>query len=504
MNKLYILLLSSMILISCGFKNDTGRDTIIWPSEKWHSSSPETQGVNSEVLAAMLEHIQQQEFNIDSIQIIRNGNIILDSYIHPYRESDLHIIHSCTKSITSLLIGIAIDQGLIESLDQPVLDFFPEKAANNKDEKLTKLTIRHLLTMSTGLHSRDSYMYRWEGLNAMKDSEEKWSEYILNLPFDVDPGSRFDYSNMASYLLSSIITESSGMMAIDFGNKYLFGPLGIIDILWPLSPEGNNIGWGEIKIHPHDLGRIGWMVLNKGIWKDQRIISEDYLNQATSAQVKADTLAEFYGFQWWVKKPGLFMALGYGGQYLIINPEKNLVVVFTSALKDKDFFTPMHLYSSFILKAIESDTALKKNKSSFDRLESLKMELLSPVEKIISNIPKEFQTFNGHKYKLNENPYNLKTIQYNFKNKQATLFMDFGNGIETYPVGLDGRYLINETEEVGVRGHWSPELKFETIFKGQGEAWWFDMKSVFYDESLHIVLRSSNGDFTTIEGNSIK
>ena len=143
-----------------------------------------------------------------------------------------HIIHSCTKSIISALIGIAIEQGYIESVKQPVLSFFPTRTAANLDANKEAMTLEHLLMMASGLECRDSYLYRWRGLNQMRQTDD-WVQFMLDLPMAEPSGTRFEYCNGASFLLSAIIQETTGMSASEFAEAHLFGPLGISDVEWP-------------------------------------------------------------------------------------------------------------------------------------------------------------------------------------------------------------------------------------------------------------------------------
>jgi CubicO group peptidase (beta-lactamase class C family) len=160
---------------------------ISWPTKGWSTSTPEAQGMDSGVLAAMLDEIQRQDHDIDSVTVVRNGYLVADAAIYPYEQDTKHIIHSCTKSIVSALIGIAIEQGYIDGVQTPVLDFFPGRSVENIDENKKSMTLKDLLTMSSGLNCRDSYLYRWSGLNEMRASRD-WVQHMLDLPMAETPG----------------------------------------------------------------------------------------------------------------------------------------------------------------------------------------------------------------------------------------------------------------------------------------------------------------------------
>ena len=284
-----------------------------WPTQGWQTSTPEKQGVDSEKLADMLERIKSQNINIRSVVVICNGNVLLDACFHPYKKDSWHIIHSCTKSITSALIGIAIDKGYIESVKTPVLEFFPERTAANLDENKKALTLEHLLSMSSGFQARDSYLYNWQGLAKMRASRD-WIQYVLDLPMADAPGIKFDYSNCVSFLLSAILQESTGTNALAFAREHLFGPLGIHEVDWPSSPQGITLGWGGMRMKPLDMAKIGFLYLNKGVWEGKQVVPSSWVEASTREQIKAGTLSDGYGYQWWVDEDGYYMALGYSGQ----------------------------------------------------------------------------------------------------------------------------------------------------------------------------------------------
>ena len=223
---LYILaiLIIFVFIYSCAITSVS-----INPTEGWQISTPEEQGIQSQMLAEMMEHIKQNSFNIDSILIVRNGYMVLDAYFYPFSKGEKHIIHSCTKSIMSALIGIAIDKGYIQNVDQPIMDFFPDKEFANMDDLKKSITLEDLLMMASGLKCRDSYLYRWVGLFEMRSSPD-WAQYVLDLPMTEAPGEKFEYCNGVSYLLSVIIQNTTGIKTLDFARKHLFGPLGIVDV----------------------------------------------------------------------------------------------------------------------------------------------------------------------------------------------------------------------------------------------------------------------------------
>lgn len=354
----------------------TSESTAYWPTEGWRTSTPEKQGMDSEILADLLDTLHEREYDIDSVSVIRNGYMVLDATVYPFGLGQRHIIHSCAKSIISTLAGIAVDEGYIEDVEHPILDFFPERTVANLDPNKEKMRLKHVLTMTSGLACQDSYLYRWRGLNEMRQTRD-WIQFMLDLPMSEEPGTRFEYCNGASFLLSAIIQETTSMTALAFAEKHLFGPLGISDVVWPSNPQGITIGWGELRMLPHDMAKIGYLYLKEGLWDGQQVVSSAWVEASTRQHISA-TLQDGYGYQWWVDSSGVYMALGYAGQFIFVVPEREIVVVFTSDLNERDFYVPQELLNDFIIPAAQSSEPLPANPEAVELLESRIEALANP------------------------------------------------------------------------------------------------------------------------------
>ena len=318
----------------------------------WPTTAPDDQGMNADLLTEMVDTVQGHDYSIHSVTVIRNGYLVLDEYFPPFGPNSTHIIHSCTKSIVSALIGIAIDQRYVEGVDQLVLDLFPGRTAANLDADKETMTLEDLLTMSSGLECRDSYLHSWRGLDEMRTSDD-WVQFMLDLSMAEPPGTRFEYCNGGSFLLSAIIQETTGMSALAFAEENLFGPPNITDGYWPANPEGITIGWGDMHMRPHDMAKIGYLYLSGGQWDGQQIVPAAWVEASTQAHIAAGTLSDSYGYQWWVDDGGYHMAIGYQGQFIYIVPEKDMVVVFTGKLDGSDFPIPETLLNEYIIPAAE-------------------------------------------------------------------------------------------------------------------------------------------------------
>jgi CubicO group peptidase (beta-lactamase class C family) len=428
------------------------------PTEGWRTSTPEKQGIDSGELIEMMIIIQKMEAHFDSITIVRNGYLVTDAYFYPFEKGLKHIIHSCTKSITSALIGIAIDKGYIKSIDQPVIEFFPDKSFNNLDGNKRNMTVKHLLMMAPGIKCRDSYKYRWVGLEQMKSSDD-WVQFFLDLPMSEAPGERFEYCNGASFILGAIIQKVTEMKLRDFADQYLFAPLGITDVSWKENPQGINIGFSRIWLNPHDMAKFGLLFLNKGHWNGKQVVSESWVDLSTQGHIKQD-LFDQYGFQWHLDNAGYYMAVGYGGQYIFVIPNKNMVVVFTGIHLKSGFFYANTLLKNWIIPAATSSVPLPKNSDKNQQLSSMLNEMASSnPAKPVPSLPELAIKITGKTYNLEENVLGLKSLTFNFYKIGDLMYIDRHEiGDKVYPliVGLDDVYRITRSDRgrVASKGTW--------------------------------------------------
>jgi CubicO group peptidase (beta-lactamase class C family) len=291
----------------------------------------------------------------------------MDAQVYPDSKNTEFQINSIVKSILSILFGIAIDHGFIESIDQPLTDFFPEEELDNFDYRKEAITLEHLLTMTPGLDCRDSYMFDWDWSDPQWARINDWVQYFVDLPMISTPGNRFAYCNSDARVLSVILTKATGMTAHQFANKYLFGPLGMRVNNWNSFQGIYTDGSRGIKIRTKQLARIGQLVLNGGVWEGQRIVSEEWLEESTQQYIDGN-LEDYYGYMWWVNESGFFTGIGYGGQYMYVVPWADLVVLFMSRNSSVSINIPPHLLWQYIFNAVVSKDALDENPEEYQRM----------------------------------------------------------------------------------------------------------------------------------------
>jgi CubicO group peptidase (beta-lactamase class C family) len=317
-----------------------------WPTNGWITSTPEEQDMDSNKLEEMMEYIDERDIPIDSVIVVRNGNIVLEEYLSFYGPQTIHDIASCTKSITSAIMGIAIREGYIESVDQKVVDFFLDRTIANMDSRKQDMTIEHLLTMTPGFEWNHDILDSQSDYNKIHASDD-WTQYTLDRPMAYDPGEEWAYVTGGSHLLSAIIESATGYSTKEFAQEYLFGHLNMSYVEWPQSPEGVYYGAGGIMMRPRDLAKFGYLYLNNGSWDGERILPAEYVARSTESysSVTEDTS---YGYQWWTWPLGVYGAEGLYGQRLYVVPDLDLVVVFNADIREG--FNPelMMLYNIII------------------------------------------------------------------------------------------------------------------------------------------------------------
>lgn len=324
---------------------------IPWPTNEWTFSDAKSENMNETILDEMESYIDTHITALDSIIIIRNDKIVQEKYYNNYNHNQYHHIWSCTKSVTSLLIGIAFQQGYLSSLDQKVLDFFSNHEFENVDDRKENMTLRHLLTMTTGIN--------WtEDLDILAEMQLSIDPvgFMLNRSMIAEPGTVFQYNTGVSHLLSRILHITTGKTPLVFANEFLFNPLGILinDIYWEVDRDNIQLGGTKLYLRPRDMAKIGLLCLHNGTWNDQQIVHKDWVLETTKTQfIYYDQGQEtHYGYHWWIQYDiHGYCAFGHLGQLIFNVPDKNLIIVTTST-----GHYPFDLIYDYILPAVLEDT----------------------------------------------------------------------------------------------------------------------------------------------------
>jgi len=371
-----LLCLGSGILWACAPAPTGPADTptimapaAYWPSEGWRSSTPEEQRMDSARLQQMMDWIDEGDIPMHSVIVIRHGHIVWEEYRNGYYAERSQHIQSVTKSFSSTLIGIAIRLGLIEDVQQRMVDLFPKHTMDSMDERKERITLEHLLTMSEGMdwHEVDlPYDDPNNTLGQMWVSKDA-VQHVLDRPMVREPGESWAYNSGTSILLGGIIEQVTGGNVPSFAEEYLFKPIGIEGYWWQKTTGGHYHTDGGLWILPRDMARLGYLMLHQGIWDGQEIVSADWVAEASREHYQT-TGGDGYGYQWWtVPSSQVYRATGHYGQMIYVVPEADMVVVFTGNIPDGDPYPHDSLVFRFILEACSDlpDEALHKSYAKY-------------------------------------------------------------------------------------------------------------------------------------------
>src|SRR5882757_2593751 len=349
----------------------------------WTIDSPESAGLDGARLCRIADRLKETEANVHAVVIVRHRKLVFEQYFagydepwglddgqHEFDATTKHDMRSVSKSVTSLLVGIAIDRKLIKSADEPVVKFFPDYSAQ-KSPGWDNITLRHLLTMSSGI--------QWDENRGWKDpkndephlgNEADPIRYVLSKPIAAPPDTVWTYNGGGTDLLGNIIERVSGKPLEAFAREVLFQPLGITDLEWKTYPKNGKIASAVgLRVRPRDAAKIGQLVLDRGAWGGRQIVSPEWIEQSVRPRFQAIGYFSglfFYGQQWWLGRSiaretevKWIAAMGSGGQRIFIVPDRDLVVITTSGLyfQSHQGDGALDMLTNYILPSVRDNNA---------------------------------------------------------------------------------------------------------------------------------------------------
>ena len=476
-----------------------------WPTSVWRTSSPEQQGMDSAKLGAMLTEILDKHYHIHGLVIIRNGYLVLEMYTPPFQATSRHYIASATKSFTSALIGVAIDKGAISGLDARLLDFFPGRTFANPDPCKQEITLEQLLTMSSGLYWPTQGLYELFGGQLQVASDGV--QLMLDRPVASLPGAQFNYNTGSSLLLSAVLSQATGMSALEYAQQNLFSPLGISDVNWAAYPQGITQGGSGLELVPRDMAKFGYLYLKDGVWDGQAIIPSQWVKTSTAALIKTGYVLDLeYGYHWWVHPSGVYHARGYGGQRIFVLPDQQMVVVFLGGFSGEDMeYVPDSLLNTYIIPAAESESALPPNPEQASLLAANVQALAEPKPKPIRPLPPIAKQISGQMFDIEPNSLGISSMGWTFSDTQASGDVAFGEGSsQKLDIGLDDVY-----QETIIRPPGSPTITYDSkgtwvsdetfILYAMRNGAGVEMKIVFKEKGLELNIYTG-GAVETVSG----
>ena len=388
-------------------------------------STPEAEGVSSQGIIDFLDEIQSDSIEVHSFMFLRHGKVIAEGWWEPYGPEYKHIMFSASKSITSIGIGIAIDEGLLQVSDR-VVSFFPEYMTDSISENMKLLTVKDLLTMSVGQEIDPAYRFQF--------GKQDWISGFLHTTPVHEPGTVMMYNNFATFILSAIVQKVTGQMLFNYLEPRLFVPLGINNIDWDYNYMGINLGMIGSRLHTDDLAKLGQLLLQKGRWENKQIVSEEYVEQAGMAQITTnnegkaeDELTDGekgYGYQFWSGSHNSYRMDGMGGQLAIVMPDHDAVVIFTSNVPSSQI--EMDLVWNNLVPAMK-DEPLAANPDLEKEL-TQKLASLKWMPDVETTIPPELiNLISGKTFTMSDNQMNITGLTFAFNNDTCSIKIEQGD-----------------------------------------------------------------------------
>lgn len=364
-------------------------------------STPEAEGVPSKAVIALFDSITAlPKTDIHSVMVLRHGKVIAEIYPAPFAPEYRHTMFSCSKTFVGAAVGLAIADNRLRLTDR-VGTFFPELLPDSVSANLADMTVRDLLTMTSGITPD------WN----MRNNTPDWIRTYLAKPVKT-PGKKFQYDSICSYVLSAIVQKVTGMTLLDYLKLKLFTPMNITDVAWEISPEGVNTGGWGLYIQSESLAKFGLLLLNGGVWEGKQLLPASWVKQMTTRQI------EDYGYQMWMcEYPGAVRLDGALGQYVLIIPDKDMVVVITECMLI-DGKTQRRLVWNRLLPQVQ-DTVLTPGKD-YKLLQKKQNAYQLPLVqgKAASSIAREYA---GKRITLENNKYGWQSLSLQFKQKEVVM-----------------------------------------------------------------------------------
>jgi len=427
-------------------------------AQKTHSfphSAPEAQGVTATAIDSFLNAVGRSNHEFHSIMILRHGKVVAEGWWNPYQPTLRHSLYSLSKSFTSTAIGFAINEKLLK-LDDKVVSFFPNSLPGKADPYLAQLSIRNLLSMTAGQDPDPTV--------SLPFKTDDWVKGFLATPIVHEPGTKFLYNTMATFMLSAVVEKVTGQKVVDYLKPRLFNQLGIHGEDWEVNNQGINTGGWGLRLKTEDLAKMGEFYLQKGEWNGKQLLPKEWIEQATSFKIdqapgapqsKKDSSdwMQGYCYQFWRCRHNCYRGDGAFGQYIIVMPDQDAVIAITSETPDMQ--GELNLVWQYLLPAMHP-TALPENQQADAALQQ-HLEALSLPPLPASTASPSIGELNNKTFTFKSNKLNIKSINLSFEgqichvaltNESAAYKLNFASGKwmggET---GLQGPSLLNGAHE---------------------------------------------------------
>jgi CubicO group peptidase (beta-lactamase class C family) len=440
MNKLFVITL--ILMLNSGLPvNLSGQIATSLPR-----SIPESEGVSSKGILDFLNAIDTGSIEIHSFIFLRHGKVIAEGWWNPYGSDYKHLMFSASKTFAATGIGLAIS-GKRLKINDKVISYFPNSLPDTLSENMKKLTVKNLLTMSVGQDPEPRM-----GGNA------DWIRSFLSTSPIHEPGTVFKYNNMASFMLSAMVQQVTGQTLFDYLQPRIFQPLSIRGIDWDLNPQGINLGMIGLRLRTEDMAKFGQLLLRQGVWNGKQILPKKWIKEATSFKITsqggpAGTPIEVsdwhqgYCYQMWRGRNNTVRLDGLAGQFVILMPDKDAVVILTANARNTQ--NELDLVYNYLLPAIKADKPLPPDPGLNIELQKRKASLnLKPAVIKLSKSEIESQ-ISGKEFELEKNNYNIQSVSFSFITEECNFAVKRDNISSVVSAGL-GSWKVSGTNSASL------------------------------------------------------
>ncbi|GHV51550.1 hypothetical protein FACS1894181_13550 [Bacteroidia bacterium] len=432
MKRFLTLIIAGAVALSC-----TNRKT--WYGDSFQRSVPEREGVLTEGILNFLDEVQSEGIDMHSLMILRHGKVITEGYWYPYKSSYRHIMHSVSKTFTSTAIGFAVQEKRL-TVNDKVISFFPADLPAEMPPYLEELAIKHLLTMSVGQEPAPTFYM----------NDNNWVKSFLATPIVHKPGSVYQYSSYATYMLSAIIQKATGQTLMDYLAPRLLEPLRITGALWEMGAQDMNAGGWGMRIRTEDMAKLGQFYLQEGWWNGKQLLNKEWIKEASSLQIYQrdnltfeeemyDNSVQGYGYQIWRCTNNAYRADGANGQFIIVMPDEDAVVAITeNTSRTQD-----------VLRMVFKHLQPAMTKKSYTPKDDLREQLSTAVNSLAIPHPfpsvEEVDTFRNQafSYMFEPNELDLQSVSLQFDGEGNCRYSvviggeayAFGCGLDSWQLG---------------------------------------------------------------------
>jgi CubicO group peptidase (beta-lactamase class C family) len=427
-----ILAISLIMMVNaCLFVNLYGQDTY-----KLLRSTPENEGVSSSQIIDFLNAVDTGRVELHSFMFIRHGKVIAEGWWDPYGSDKKHIMFSASKTFTATAIGLAVSENRLKITDK-VSSFFPYSQPDSVSDDMKALTVQNLLTMSVGQDPEPRAM----------GTGGDWITVFLNSVPVHKPGTIFKYNNMATFMLSAIVQQVTGLTVFDYLQTRIFRPLAIRGIDWDLNPQGINLGMIGLRLKTEDMAKFGQLLLQNGVWNGKQLIPKEWVKEATSFKIptslsankdslKQSDWGQGYCYQMWRGRNNTVRLDGLGGQFVVLIPDKDAIVVLTANAKNTQ--DELNLVHNYLIPAIKSEKPLPENSELLSTLQKKEAMLyLKPFVAVASKSELESK-ISEKEFILEKNIYNIQSVYFTFNKGECSFAIKRDDNISIVKCAAEG------------------------------------------------------------------